>query len=284
MNSRYFDVVNPITIKQTCIILNQMKNSVCKIYRKDGAKGTGFFCVISYKNKTMKVLITNKHVINEEYILWNNIIAISINNGEKYLKLNVKGRKIYTNEEYDTTIIQINEMDNLKVNHFLEIDEKMLNGYHYYDRRSMYMLHYPDGGEVMVSYGLFRKNEDQNIYYYCSTAYGSSGSPLLDIDSHKVIGIHIRYKDKQGMNFGTLLSYPINEFNNDINIIKEFKDYKDEDFTNLQLISKGTFGEVYSAYNIKEEKDICLKKINIEAMKLIYENNNLKDYQRDLDN
>ena len=260
-----------------------MKNSVFKIHRKDGLIGTGFFCVIPYKNKTMNVLITNNHIIDEAYILRNNIILISINNDEKHLKLNLKGRTIYTNKEFDTTIIQINEMDN--INHFLEINEEMLNSFDYiYSRISIYMLHYPWGEEVMASYGLVKENIDQNIYYYSSSDKGSSGSPLLDIKNHKVIGIHSGYHFKLKMNLGTLLSYPINEFNNDINIIKEFKDYKDVDFTNLQLISKGSFGEVYSAYNIKEEKDICLKKINIEEMKLIYENNNLKDYQRDLDN
>ena len=282
MNSRYYDVVNPITIEQTYVILNQMKNSVCKIFRKDGAIATGFFCVIPYKNKTMNVLLTNNHVIDEEYILGNNVIEISINNNEKYLKLNLKGRKIYTNEEYDTTIIQIKEMDN--INHFLEIDEMMLNGLPYI-RESMYMLHYPEGGKVVVSYGLSKDNKDQNIYYKCSSGSGSAGSPLLDAKSLKVIGIHFFFSENnQYLNVGTLLRYPINEFNNDINIINEFKHYKDEDFTNLKLISKGSFGEIYSAYNIKEEKDICLKKINIEAMKLIYENNKLKDYKKDLDN
>ena len=169
-----------------------MKNSVFKIHRKDGLIGTGFFCVIPYKNKTMNVLITNNHIIDEAYILRNNIILISINNDEKHLELNLKGRKIYTNKEFDTTIIQINEMDN--INHFLEIDEEMLNGYDYiYSRRSMYMLHYLYGEEVMVSYGLVRENEDQNIYYYCFSESGSSGSPLLAINNHKVIGIHLSY-------------------------------------------------------------------------------------------
>ena len=41
---------------------------------------------------------------------------------------------------------------------------------------------------------------------------------------------------------------------------------------------------IYSAYSIKDETEICLKKINKEKMKLNYELNGLKDYQQDLNN
>ena len=35
----------PVTIEQTEIILQQMKEYICKIYKKDGYKGTGFFVI-----------------------------------------------------------------------------------------------------------------------------------------------------------------------------------------------------------------------------------------------
>ena len=57
----------PITSESTEIILSQMKKCICKIYMNNGNKGTGFFCKIPFpdKNKLLKVLITNNHVINE---------------------------------------------------------------------------------------------------------------------------------------------------------------------------------------------------------------------------
>ena len=60
--------------------------------------------------------------------------------------------------------------------------------------------------------------------------------------------------------YGTVLKYPINEFNNDINLIRIVKNYKDEDFSNLQLISSGNYGKVYFAYSIMDDEELCLKK------------------------
>ena len=44
-----------------------MEKCICKIYKNDGSKGTGFFCKINYDNKEIPVMITNYHVINDEY-------------------------------------------------------------------------------------------------------------------------------------------------------------------------------------------------------------------------
>ena len=41
------DSLAPISIEQTEIILNQMKNCVCKIH-KDSLNGTGFFVQVPY--------------------------------------------------------------------------------------------------------------------------------------------------------------------------------------------------------------------------------------------
>jgi len=54
----------PVSIKGTMKILEQMKNSICKIYK---ANGTGFLCHIPYKNKYLNVLMTNYHVIDENF-------------------------------------------------------------------------------------------------------------------------------------------------------------------------------------------------------------------------
>ena len=50
---------DPITIEGTERILLQMKNCICKIIKKDGEKGTGFFCKIPIPNNGfLPVLIT----------------------------------------------------------------------------------------------------------------------------------------------------------------------------------------------------------------------------------
>ena len=58
----------PISIEGTKTILKQMENNICKIYKIDGEKGTGFFCNIFYNNIRIPVMITNNHLIDEKYI------------------------------------------------------------------------------------------------------------------------------------------------------------------------------------------------------------------------
>ena len=59
---------NPVSLKTTEIILEQMKNKVCKIHIKDEFKCTGFFCRIPYHSSLLPVLITNNHIVNESFL------------------------------------------------------------------------------------------------------------------------------------------------------------------------------------------------------------------------
>ena len=104
--------------------LQQMKYSICKIFK---ANGTGFFCFIPYENKFIKVLITNYHVIKEQYIKENDYLTIGIND-EKYINaISLNGnRKIYFNEEYDLAMIEITDKDQLNSNIvFLNLDNDL---------------------------------------------------------------------------------------------------------------------------------------------------------------
>ena len=56
--------------------------------------GTGFFCKITYEDKLIPVLITNYHVIDDNYIRKNENLKIYINDDYKVIKL--KNRKIYS--------------------------------------------------------------------------------------------------------------------------------------------------------------------------------------------
>ena len=105
-----------ISIEGTKKILEQMEKSICKIYKTDGKKGTGFFCNIKYENKEIPVMMTNYHVINDNYIKENDKIEIVINNDEDNLiTILLRNRIIYTNKEYDITIIEIkDEKDKIK--------------------------------------------------------------------------------------------------------------------------------------------------------------------------
>ena len=77
-------------------------------------------------------------------------------------------------------------------------------------------MHHPENKQL-VSYGLIDDIiEGKEINHYCNTKYGSSGSPILSLESYKVIGVHKWGSNKSDIkiNYGTLIKYIINEFNN----------------------------------------------------------------------
>jgi len=91
--------------KQILMILDQMNKCVCKVYSERNCTSTGFFCFIPYNNIKFPVLIVNNHVIDEGFINKNETISLELNNEKK--TINIKDKKIYTNREYDITIIEI---------------------------------------------------------------------------------------------------------------------------------------------------------------------------------
>ena len=185
-----------VSLESTEIIINQMKKNIFKIYSNDGNKGSGFFCKIPFiNNNELKVLITNNQVINLE----TEKITISMNNDKEIRKLELNNRIKYTNKEFDITIIEIKEKDN--INNYLELDENIMkkDSNALYLNNSIYILHYPLGNKLGVSYGILQRiyeDKKYNFGHLCSTRKGSSGSPILNLTNNKVIGIHKEAADK----------------------------------------------------------------------------------------
>ena len=183
--------------------------------------------------------------------------------------------KTYTSESFDTTIIEIKEeLDDLKnVIEYLELDDinfkyikennKDFSNNHLnnlYKDESLYILNYLGGKEIVISYGFLRKIEESKIYHKCSTDKGSSGSPILSLENNRLIGIHYGGSNNFNFNLGTLIAFPIMEFqiiNTNNNSIKKTLNsmtiiYKiDNDnraYNKLRL-----FGEEF----VKNNKDNC---------------------------
>ena len=64
-----------------------------------------------------------------------------------------------------------------------------------------------------MSYGLLINIEGNDIKHTCSTENGSSGSPILNLENNKVIGIH-KEAGLSTFNFNkaTFLKFPLNDF------------------------------------------------------------------------
>jgi len=257
----------PVTIQNTETILSQMKNSICKIYK---CNGTGFFCNIIFQNFDFKALITNYHVINKKYIEDNKIIKISLNDEKEKKDIELDKRRIYFNDKYDITIIEIKNSDKIKVN-YLKIDEKIFedNSELYYENESIYILHYPNQDKASVSYGTIKKIENGNINHICSTQPGSSGSPIMDLSKNTIVGIHAG-ASKFDFNKGYFIKNPIIEFIqnkdkniNKINYDKNVKSNKNiinnEKFTNgfIKVIHLAIYYKFIN-YKINQSKNIYI--------------------------
>ena len=182
----------PISIEKTENILFQMKNCVCKINSSNRRRGTGFFCRIPSRgqNQDLTVLFTNNHVLDETDIENNKTIELLIkeNTEKKIIKID-NLRKKFTSPEFDITLIEIKPyLDNIL--DFLEIEEDVFNNNinnAEYKSTSIYILHYPKGEEIQVSYGLINSISGQYINHICNTEHGSSGSPILSLKSWKLL-------------------------------------------------------------------------------------------------
>ena len=213
---------NTITYECTKKIIEQMENNICKI-KIGEVQGTGFFCTIPFpnKNKKINVMMTNNHVINDKLLYdYNSKIEINIKKENKPKELDLNDRLKYTNIEYDITIIEIKEKDNIK--NFLELDdyikndilENNNNNYYQYIDKTIYIIQFPEG-ELSVSYGVLNniyEDKKYNFIHKCSTKAGSSGSPILNLNN-KIIGIH-KEGTKQKVNIGAFLSYPLKNLSN----------------------------------------------------------------------
>ena len=227
----------PVDIAGTKTILNQMMNCICKI-KINATNGTGFFCKIPYKNRSIKVLMTNYHVLNDIYYKQNKEITLFLNDNKEVKIINLEiERETYFSKDYDIAIIELNENDN--INNYLELDDNLFKDETkaYYEDTSIYILQYPLGDKASVSYGLSTGIDNYEIKHICSTEHGSSGSPILNLSNNKVIGIHKKGSKIFNFNLGTCLKFPLNDFYNNsstVNLIMKTNSVMQDLFNDIK--------------------------------------------------
>ena len=123
--------------------MEQIDNSICKI-EINNLTGTGFLYLIPDSDiyHLQPVLITCNHILGEKDLIIGNNIKLFFENKERTIALD-KSRIIYTNNSYDTTIIELKK-DEFPFNCFLKIDdyyldEKNLNDI--YKNKTVYIIH-----------------------------------------------------------------------------------------------------------------------------------------------
>ena len=222
--------VNPITLEKNFIISEQLIKCICKINKK----GSGFFCLIPYGNKSLPVLISAAHIIGVKEDLKE--ISLEINESVKIIELNEE-RKTFTDLYLNITIVEIiPEKDHIY--DFLMLDDNLFKDYsiEISKNESIYILHF-DFNSKIISYGNIKQMSENNIYHSCNTQNLSGGAPIISVTSGKIIGLHIGTKQNFNLNLGTFLKIPITQF------INSNKDY---------IYQKGLASNNYSI-----NKNIC---------------------------
>ena len=113
-----------VSLNQTEKIIEQMKNSICRINDKE----TGFFVKIPFKSKLLTVLITTNQVINTGDIKSKANVSLYLNNDNKIKTIKLDNNRLkYTNEKLDITIIEIKEDEDNLNNNYLDLDDEIIN-------------------------------------------------------------------------------------------------------------------------------------------------------------
>ena len=262
-------------------IRHQMQKSVCKIICPTGGHGTGFFCEIFYNDwDSLRVMMTNNHVLNEEAILPGSNIILYLNNDRKKIEILIDESRItYTNSKYDITIIEIKNNDGFKKDEFLDIDEQIYNDNpdETFRNQPIYLLHYSKGIEIMQSQGTIKRININNydLEHLCNSEKGSSGGPLINSQNYKVIGIHKgSASNKFNWNLGTFLKLPIEMFNEEITSIK--KNVKENQ---NKMIEK----DISDTFMIIGDEEINNSEINNNEIKMTFnvnQNNKVKIFDK----
>ena len=254
--------LEPVNIDSTSKILEQLRKCICKIKLK-GEYGTGFFCKILFGKETMKVLMTNYHVLKEKNLKENKKLNLLLNDEKEVLIINLEiERKSYSNKDYDVTLIELKEED--KIKDYLELDDNLFqdNAEIIYVDKSIYILHYPNGNEAKISYGRLNNINEGNIIHNCSIDNGSLGSPILNLQNNKVIGIHKECLIPFNYNMGTLLKLPLKDFI-DKQLMKEREiiTIKNKEYEIVKELVKNEYGKIYQV--LKDNKYYAIKVIPI---------------------
>ena len=250
--------------------------TVCKIITKDKT-GTGFFCKVP--EFSIKLLITNNHVINKTFLNNENKLYYSItdNKNEIFKEIDLKQNRFkLTNEELDFTIIEILKEDN--INNYLEINNEIYN-----QNDQIFSFQYPGGRKLKYSHGKIIAKKDNYLIYDVGSKGGSSGCPIILMNNSKVIALHKGYLNNNPsdkINVGIPIELIIDKINRLFHKISHIKcQYEIQDNNNyIQIINNRDKDLVNEEIELKikmlngdkKENLIFQKKFNKKGIHTIY--------------
>ena len=136
------------------------------------------------------------------------------------------------------------------------------------------IIYYKNGNKLYE--GDFKNDEfeGKGIKYY-------KNGKIEYIKDYKIKGKEIRFNKNGTLDYVTIFKNDkFEKIKENINLY--FNKYDDNNFIEIDYISNGAYGIIYRAYSIKDGKEVCLKKINIDKMKIDYHNCYLEYIDREI--
>ena len=109
--------------------------------------------------------------------------------------------------------------------------------------------------------------DNDEIQHFCSTDSGSSGAPILNFETGKVIGVHFGFNENKKINLGRLLKKPINDF------YGLYQSEKNEIIITILINNDDLNKEIYFLDNIKYTDDIVTEKKPDSSLKELSKTN-----------
>jgi hypothetical protein len=190
-NDGYDSKLNEMIVSKDDIfdikIFENMKKSICYISRKN-FHGTGFFIEIPIpsKEKPMRGLMTNNHILNEKSLKSGKTFNIYMdNNKNKAIEIKIEDKYfVFTSELIDVTFIELNKSITDEINPIFLHPAK--NNAKINDK--IHIFQFPNKN-LSYANGTIKSFHSFDYYHDVSTDYGSLGSPLLN-KNFEVIGVH----------------------------------------------------------------------------------------------
>ena len=260
---------------------NKIDKFICEIEFNNVIKGNGFFANLLVPNKCeeLKVLITNIKVLDKKEIEKNNIIMLHSKHLKNPLKIEINDlNKVYTNEKFNFTLIEINHTDyGLDINSFLEIDQFEPN----YFNSKIYLVNYSNVKSKRNKCDIRNVNQEK-IIFECKKLEiePKIGNPIIikiqgRQEDYKIIGIYQGINEENNFHSGLLLKEPIKLYfgkenkkensteikDNNAIVIREEKENnenKNEKVIHFNETEKIFIDEIILKYQIKDDRNIRL--------------------------
>ena len=159
--------------------------SICKIKIKRGdeiIKGTGFLLAFWMDQERFFGLVSNEHIIKEQFLNDNININILYDNEFKSFEINLNNKKRYMKSfkdiNLDITVVELLGEDNISKDYYLypereeRINNELINN-------SIYIPQYPGGKGLMNAKGIIKEINKYEFTHLANTEQGSSGSPIF---------------------------------------------------------------------------------------------------------